>query len=391
MTFNRRAGYVSETPLSRRGGATIFDVAAAAGVSIATVSRYVNESGYVSEENRRRIAKAIQELDFTPSVSARSLNTRRSHLLGFVVSSIAHPFSAEVARGIQDIAVSAGYVVSVSSTDGRSDLQVAALRTFHAHRVDAVIVTPPESPESDYYLERLARRGTVVVLIGRHLTHPLVDTVTSDTRSGATAAMTHLIELGHRRIAYLGGPQVSQGSRFDVYRQMLIDAGSGFDQSLARATDLTLESGYEEMRSLLGVKDRPSAVFCIDDLVAIGALQAAKDSGFRVPEDLSIVGFDDDVYARLVDPPLTTVAQPSFDLGRSAARRALLRLEATADADPSDALPKETIRLPCALVIRGSTGPTPPASTRSRRIRNTPNRQTTRRREEVVPETPGPS
>ena len=115
---------------------------------IATVSRFINESVYVGAASRWRIETAIRELDFTPSISARSLNTRRSHVIGFVVSSIAHPFSAEVSRGIQDVVTAAGYVLSVSSTDGRSDIQVAALRTLHAHRVDAVIVTPPNRPKA---------------------------------------------------------------------------------------------------------------------------------------------------------------------------------------------------------------------------------------------------
>lgn len=339
--------------------ANIFDVARAAGVSIATVSRFINNSGYVSEENRRRIEKAIHDLDFTPSLSARSLNTRRSHGIGFVVSSIAHPYSAEVARGIQDVATAAGYLVSVCSTDGQSDLQVAALRMLHARRTDAIIATPPESGASDHYLERLAQRGVVVVLIGRHLSHPQVDTVTTDTRGGAQEAMGHLLGLGHRRIAFLGGPVIGQGSRFSVYREALADHGIAFDERLALSTDLTFDAGYRAMQQLQAITPRPTAVFCIDDLVALGALQATTDAGLRVPDDLSIVGFDDDIYARISYPPLTTVAQPSFDIGRIAAERALLRLRSAHTKTTAVELTKEVIRLPCQLVIRGSTGRPP--------------------------------
>jgi LacI family transcriptional regulator len=177
--------------------------------------------------------------------------------------------------------------------------------------------------------------------------------------------MSHLIGLGHRRIAYLGGPNVSHGSRFEVYRRTMLDVAPPFDTSVVRATDLTLEAGHHAMRDLLTMPNPPTAVFCIDDLVAIGALQAAKEAQYRVPEDLSIVGFDDDVYARLVQPPLSTVAQPSFELGRSAARRALLRLQTASTGEVPDTLPKETIRLPCELVVRGSTAPAPPARTDS--------------------------
>ena len=342
-----------------RQAANIFDVAREAGVSIATVSRHINNSGYVSAENRVRIERAIRTLDFTPSISARSLNTRRSHVVGLVVSSIAHPYSAEVARGLQDVATAAGYVVSILSTDGVAEQQVAALRMLHGHRVDAVIATPPESQQSDRYLEQLARRGIVVVLIGRHLPDPRVDTVTTDTGGGAAAAMEHLIGLGHRRIGFLGGP-APRGSRFRVYRELLEQQGT-FDEALALPTDLTLEGGQRAMRALLGREPRPTAVFCIDDLVAIGALRAATEAGLRVPDELSIVGFDDDVYARLVEPPLTTVAQPSFEIGQLAAERALLRLRARTGDPAPDELAKEVIRLPCQLIVRRSTGPASPA------------------------------
>jgi LacI family transcriptional regulator len=348
---------------------TIFDVARVADASIATVSRVVNESGYVSQQKRGRILRAIRELDFTPSTSARSLNTRRTRAIGFVVSSIAHPYSAEVVRGIQDVATGAGYLVSVCSTDGRADLQVAALTMLHGHRVDAVIATPPESEESDRCLDRLARRGTVVVLVGRHLSHPQVDTVTTDTGGGAADAMAHLLDLGHRRIGYLGTPNHRHGSRFAAYRAAHEAAGIPFDESLARSTDLTLESGYRTARTLLAEHPRPTAIFCIDDLVALGVLQAASEAGLRVPLDLSIVGFDDDLFARFVHPPLTTVAQPSFDVGRTAAERALLRLHASAPGDGADSPSREVVRLPCQLVVRGSTGAAPvPARRRPARV-----------------------
>lgn len=337
--------------------ANITDVARAAGVSIATVSRFVNESGYVSTENRVRIEQVIRDLDFMPNASARSLNTRRSHVLGFVVSSIAHPYSAEVCRGIQDVATAAGFVVSICSTDARAELELAALRVLYGHRVDAVIATPPESDESDRYLERLASRGTVVVLIGRHLSHPLVDTVTTDTSGGASAAMAHLLDLGHRRIGYVGGKARRPGARLVAYRRALAESGIAYDERLALQVDISLDDSYRAVRELLRRPWRPTAVFCIDDLVALGALQAARDENLGVPDDLSIVGFDDDVYARLVRPPLTTVAQPSFEIGRTAAERALLRLGIRTDGAVSSGPAKEVIRLPCRLVLRESTGP----------------------------------
>lgn len=347
----------------------IFDVARLAGVSIATVSRFINSSGYVSEENRRRIEQAITELDFTPSVSARSLNTRRSHVIGFVVSSIAHPYSAEVARGIQDVASAAGYVVLVSSTDGRANLQLIALRALHAHRVDAAIVTPPESPETDRYLDRLVRQGMVVVLIGRHLDSPRVDTVTTDTRAGANAVMQHLLDLGHRRIGFLGGPHRLQGTRFDTYQENLVTHGISVDPELALSTDLTLDGGSKATLQLLRLAAPPTAIFCIDDLVAIGSLQAVREAGYRVPEDISIVGFDDDTYARLVEPPLTTVAQPSFDIGRIAAERVLARLRQQREP-PTTEDQREIIRLPCQLIVRESTGIAPPQADQSPGLRS---------------------
>ncbi len=167
--------------------------------------------------------------------------------------------------------------------------------------------------------------------------------------------MEHLVSLGHERIAYVGGPWALAGGRYEGYRETLERHGVQLVPSYGISAELTLEGGAEAMKTLLAVDPPPTAVFCIDDLVAIGALQAARDLGYRVPQDLSIVGFDDDVYARLVEPTLTTVSQTSFDIGRIAAERALLRLQDEAKRPRAG----EVIRLPCQLIIRRSTGPAP--------------------------------
>jgi LacI family transcriptional regulator len=337
--------------------ATIHDVARHAGVSIATVSRYINDSGYVSEGNRQRIGRAVAELDFTPSHSARSLNTRASNIIGLVVPSIAHPFWAEVARGVQDVGAAAGYVVSICSTDGIAEREMASLRTLRAHRVDVLIVNWYGATESARYLQRLASADTVVAMVGRPLVHPQIDTITSDNRGAARAAMLHLLGLGHRHIAFLGGPPDLLDDRYAVYVELLQQWGLPVASALVEVTDLTLEGGSRAMHRLLALHQRPTAVLCIDDLVALGAHQAAHQAGCRVPDDLSIVGFDDDVYARLVTPPLTTVAKHTFQIGRLAAERALARLRARQAITGEPPPPGAVICLPCDLIIRGSTGP----------------------------------
>jgi DNA-binding LacI/PurR family transcriptional regulator len=330
---------------------TIYDVAKQAGVSIGTVSRYVNSSGYVGKAARERIASAIRDLDFRPSGVARSLTTKRTFMLGFVVSDLMNPFVPEVARGIQDFADERGYCVLILNTDGDEAREVRALKVLRERQVDGVIITPPETATGNDYIRELHTDNVPVVLLGRQVEEADIDRVTTDTYAGGRAAMQHLLALGHRRIAYIGGALARHvaPSRRRAYFDALDAVGIAVDPALIAEATLDHDGGHSAMDSLLGSLDPPTAVFTVNDVIALGALEAAHQHGLLVPRDMSVVGFDDIFLARQSRPPLTTVAQPKRALGHTAAELLVERLERTGTAAHRE------IRLPCELVERMTT------------------------------------
>lgn len=343
-------------PDERGRGATIYHVAEKAGVSVATVSRMINESGYVSPRSRSRIRAAMETLQFEPNSLARSLTTRQTEMLALLLTDIANPFSAEIARGVQDVAQQAGYIPIICSIDD-ARIERETVQALRRKRVDGLILTPMQGERSDDngpLLHRLCDHGMVMVCIGRRPVHPHADEVSTDTAAGAQAAVAHLAALGHRRIAFIGG-RISRGvaiGRLTGYRQGLSEAGLSADVRLVREGDLDEESGRRETAALLELPEPPTAIFCVNDRTAFGVRSMLAERGLRVPEDVSVVGFDDIPLASLIQPPLTTVRQPTHELGRLAATFLLERI-----AHP-DAAHQRSV-LPCQLVVRGTSGPAP--------------------------------
>jgi len=337
-------------------GATIYSVAERAGVSVATVSRMVNGSGYVGRQSRSRIQEAMEALRFEPNGLARSLNTKQSELLALLLTDIANPFSAQIARGVQDAARDAGYIPIICSTD-TPEAERDTVRALRRKRVDGLILTPMQGERSDENMEllhTLCDKGMAMVCIGRRPVHPHADEVSTDTSAGARAAVVHLAALGHRRIGFIGG-QISRGvamGRLAGYRQGLADAGLPADVSLVCEGELDEDSGRRETLALLSLLHPPTAIFCVNDRTAFGALAALAERGRRVPEDVSVVGFDDIPLAALIRPALTTVRQPAHELGRLAATFLLGRI-----AHPET--PHQRSVLPCQLVARQSSGRAP--------------------------------
>ncbi len=336
--------------------ATIYSVAERAGVSVATVSRMVNGSGYVGRQSRSRIQEAMEALQFEPNGLARSLNTKQSELLALLLTDIANPFSAQIARGVQDAARDAGYIPIICSTD-TPEAERDTVRALRRKRVDGLILTPMQGERSDEnmaLLHALCDKGMAMVCIGRRPVHPHADEISTDTIAGARAAVAHLAALGHRRIGFIGG-QISRGvamGRLAGYRQGLADAGLPADVSLVREGELDEDSGRRETLALLSLPLPPTALFCVNDRTAFGALAALAERGQRVPEDVSIVGFDDIPLAALIRPALTTVRQPAHELGRLAATFLLGRI-----AHPET--PHQRSVRPCQLVARQSSGRAP--------------------------------
>jgi DNA-binding LacI/PurR family transcriptional regulator len=337
---------------------TITDIARLAGVAPMTVSRVVNDSGYVSQQIREKVESVIKELNYHPNALARGLKRQRTHVVGILLPDIANPFSAELAQGIQEVLLTRGYSSFISASERSVQREQAALRALFDHRADGIIVATRETKAGNDFLLRLAERDLPMVVVGRTLNHPHVDRVTADHWKGAYEAVEHLISLGHRRIGFVGVSPINGAGlrRYQGYLDALREHDLPIDEKLivGPAAEFgpgysTQDDGYAGMKKLLALKKRPTAVFARNDYTAMGAICAIQDANLRIPEGIAIVGFDNVPLAAYMTPPLTTVDQPTKQQGREAARLLLDRLEGDKTRERRD------ICLDCHLVIRQST------------------------------------
>jgi LacI family transcriptional regulator len=342
-----------------RSSPTIQDVADLAGVSTATAGRAIGGYGSVSPGVRERVSEAATRLGYRRNSLARSMITGTTHTIGIVLADIENPFFARAARAIADVAHHAGYEVLLVNSDEDEATERAAVRTLFEKRVDGVIIAPAAA-EAGRALGELPSRGTPVVLLDRTLAGIDADAVVVDNEHAARHAIEHLTALGHRRIALVTSKDVihTNRTRLAGYEQGLQDAGIVVDDELIRMADYTREGAIRETLTVLGLADPATAVFTTDNLMTLGAFEAIQRAGRRVPEEVSLVGFDDLDWTTLVRPPLTLVAQPVYELGAAAATRLLARIE-------GDDTPPRRITLGTTFIQRSSTGP-PPAGTRRR-------------------------
>ncbi|MBZ0292697.1 MAG: LacI family transcriptional regulator [Anaerolineae bacterium] len=327
---------------------TIFDVAERAGVSIGTVSRVLNQRDRVHPETRRRVMEAVKELDYQRNALASSLVTQRTQMIGMVVPMVNDPFFFEMVRGVEDAAYSANYTLIIASHP-RSAKDRRYLDLFKRGYVDAmVLVASAEIQETE--IRRAMDQGISVVLVQQE--HEGIPSFVVDNYAGARALVEHLLGLGHRRIAYITGSDytIDNAERFRGLYDVLSEHHLALPDSYIMQGDYHHGSGYEAMQKLLNLPEPPEAVFAANDQMAADAIQMARECGLRVPEDVAVVGFDDVSLARYTNPPLTTVAQPAYELGYEAATYALGQIGNT---DPFVSFQK---KLSTQLVIRLSCG-----------------------------------
>jgi LacI family transcriptional regulator len=329
---------------ARSGG--IRDVARLAAVSPATVSRVLNGSDTVNGELRRRVLDAASQLDYRPNGLARNLRRQRAHMIGVVVSDIENPHFSEAVRVVEDAAFNAGYRLLLCNTSETPDKQRTYLELLADERVVGVIVSPADRAGTG--TEALLELGIPVVCFDRMIDDPRVDAVVCDNVEGLRRATEHLIWLGHERIAYLGGRlDVETGAeRLEGYTAAMRAAG---------LTPFALDGGFRveaaemECDRLLAAKVRPTALLVGNNLMTIGALRSIRRAGISVPDELALVGVDDPPWSELIDPPLTTVAQPVRLMADTAMRLMLERIEQHR-SEPSH------IVLPLELRVRESCG-----------------------------------
>lgn len=302
---------------------SIKDIARAAGVSHTTVSRALRDSPEISAEMKARIRQIAEEMGYRPSAVARSLVTRRTRVLGVVVTRLSDPFHTEVVQGIEMVAQEHGYSILFSLSHEDSEKERAIVEMMAQRQVEGIIVAA--SRVGDRYLDVLEELRIPIVLINSHHTGERVYSIAMDDHHGGLIATRYLTRLGHRRIGYISSVRGGETSRQRMagYRQALKEVGLSFDHHLTAKGNGRVEGGVSAMQQLLALDPPPTAVFCYNDLTAIGALKAILQAGLRVPEDISLVGFDGLVEATYVNPPLTTVEQPRLQMGRLAAQMSI--------------------------------------------------------------------
>ncbi len=324
---------------------SIKDIAKVARVSYSTVSRALADSPRVNPETRARIKHLAADMKYSPSALARSLVTQRTRTIGLVATTITDLFQAEVIQVIEETALHHGYSVILTHSGSESERELDELHMLQERRVDGIILI---SVRADGNYEAVLR-GMSLPIVFINSEH--ARSVRVDNFGGAVQAMQHLLDLGHQRIAYIAGPSLEWDNveRRKGYEQALLARGLSVNPALIAAGDSRPGGGTQAMRELLGLASRPTAVFCYNDATALGALRAAHMAGLRIPQDLSVIGFDDIDLAAHFEPPLTTFAQPKRDMGKMAVRMILAAL--------GGELMTESGELPGQLIVRESTTP----------------------------------
>lgn len=334
------------SPTRRSSRATIADVARASGVSTTTVSHVLTGKRPVAAATRDRVQSVVRQLGYRPNHLARNLRVGSSQTIAVVVPDITNPFYGQLARGLAD-ALGADYGSYVHSTDGSSARERAFVEDAIARGVDGIAISsvdPAVQPASVGL-----GFGAPMVCVGGGVDQPEVDWVVPADREGSEAAVHHLLSRGCRSVAMIAGPRTAGASRVEGYLRALDSGGPGLAPPAVVQGDFTRASGRTAMARLLRGRNRPDAVFCANDLMAIGALDVAREVGLEVPRDLRLVGFDDIEAASLVNPALTTVANPAYESGWSAG--GLLKDRLT----KRHAGARRTVVLPCRLVVRESS------------------------------------
>jgi LacI family transcriptional regulator len=324
---------------------TISDVAAHAGVSKTTVSHVVSGNRPVSTETRSRVELAIEELGYRPDVIARSMRTRRTHMVALIIPDITNPFYPTLSRGLERGIDDGGYRAFICSSDGDTDRELDFLAEVCDRRVDGIVLDSFQLSVDDV----LAITGDHVPVVWIGGTQPGVDSVQPNDEHGAFEATIHLVERGHRAIAMIDGPEGSGTSRRDGYLRALAHARLEPHPGEPLRSDWTRRAGAEALPAILASSPRPTAIFCSNDRTAIGVIDAAHELDLAIPRDLAVVGFDDIEEAAMTTPPLTTVRNPAFETGKAAGTLLAQRMDGSFRGNA------RAVTLPASLVVRASS------------------------------------
>jgi Transcriptional regulators len=295
--------------------ATIKDIARQAGVAPSVVSRALNNKYGVKEETKELIQKIAQEMDYYPNTAARSLVTRKRGTIGVMMADISEPYYSQIIKGMEFVASQTGYTLLFSNSYESVERNRVLQKMIFAERVDGVVIVGSNIQEKNFVLS-LLKQEIPFVLIERNFSDPRVNCIWVDNIKGAYLATKLLIEKGHRKIAHIAGNFYYQVAldRIEGYKKALIEAGIGFSEELITSGNFVTQDAYKAMKELLG--HHCTAVFAANDTMAYGALQAILEAGLSVPDDIAVIGFDDLEFSALTNPPLTTIRQPRYEMGK---------------------------------------------------------------------------
>jgi LacI family transcriptional regulator len=330
---------------------TIHDVAKRAGVGSITVSRMINNSGYISSETRERIQKAIDELGYVPNTLARSLRSRRTNTVALMVTDITNPFFTTLARGVEDAANEAGYTVIFCNTDESAAKEEKYLNVLLQKQVDGFLLVPTQRSVNS--IQQILKHGTPVVVLDRRIPKVDVDSVRCDSLDGAYKLTKYLVSLGHRQIAIMSGAVgvSTADDRVAGYRKALEEGRIAISDRYILRGEFTPDSGYSMTEQAINLSLRPTALIAANNFITIGAMKALQEAEMEVPEDMALAGFDDLPPAIVTFPFFTVVSQPAYEMGTQAMQLLLIRLS----AKEVDAF--QEVILPTQLIVRRSSGP----------------------------------
>ncbi|WP_020615400.1 catabolite control protein A [Paenibacillus daejeonensis] len=323
---------------------TIYDVAREAGVSMATVSRVVNNNPNVKPQTRKKVFEAIERLGYRPNAVARGLASKKTTTVGVVIPDISNAIFAEVARGIEDIANMYHYNIILCNADKKKDKEIRVINTLLEKQVDGLLFMGGAVTEE--HIIAFKSSNVPIVLCATTDEQATIPSVDIDHEAAAFDAVSSLIAQGHKSIAMISGTLQDPANgyaRFQGYKRALEQAGQAYDESLVRVGNYRYESGIEAMKYFLEMDQKPTAVFAATDEMAIGAIHSIQDYGLKVPEDISVISVDNSRMASMVRPQLTTVAQPMYDIGAVSMRLLTKLMKKEAVEDPRVILQHELI------------------------------------------------
>jgi len=347
--------HISISYLRGRVVATLKDIAKKAGVSVTTASRVLNNKPSqipISEETKKKVLKVAKEFKYYPNIYARSLRTRRTGIIGVIVSDITDPYFSGIIDGVEKVLNESDYYFLLSSTQNSPQKEELYLTKLRKSRVDGLLILGGTQRFTDKEVRELVKSGIPIVVVGRKAPHPSIRSVTVDNFTGGFIATEHLIKLGHQDIVHITTtePRVDGQERVKGYKSCMEKYGLK-DKCWIEKGDITAESGYRVMTNILKKSKKPTAVFAFNDMSALGIMRAIREQGLKIPEDIAIVGFDDIPIAAYFNPPLTTVRQPQEEMGRKGAEL----LIKTIKKDEKRSKEADIVLKP-KLIIRKSSG-----------------------------------